>query len=130
MEEGKVLGIGGVFLRADDPSRLAAWYREHLNIVVTAAGNPDPDGNWTWRQDAGETVFSMFPRDADYFPADRQVMLNLRVTGIDPLVARLNVSGIPAERRAEWDHPDIGRFARIHDPEGNPIELWEPPGTP
>ncbi|GGC31521.1 glyoxalase [Novosphingobium marinum] len=125
--EGRVLGIGGIFLRTDDPGGMAAWYRDNLGIVVTAAGQPDPEGNWTWRQDAGDTVFSMFERKTDYFPADRQVMLNLRVSGLDALVARLSAAGIGAERRDEWDHPDIGRFARIHDPEGNPIELWEPP---
>ena len=129
MGEGRVLGIGGVFLRADDPEALARWYVEHLGISVSAAGQPAADGNWMWRQDAGDTVFSMFPRGSDYFAADRQVMLNLRVAGIDALVERLEASGIAAERRAEWDHPDVGRFARIHDPEGNPIELWEPPAA-
>ena len=78
-------------------------------------------------QQAGPTVFAPFPRDSDYFAADRQTMLNLRVTGLDTLVTRLADAGIVAERRAEWDDPATGRFARIHDPEGNPIELWEPP---
>lgn len=54
-------------------------------------------------------------------------MLNLRVSGLDDLVARLEAAGTSAERRAEWDHPDVGRFARVYDLEGNPIELWEPP---
>ncbi|HET8937104.1 MAG TPA: VOC family protein, partial [Polyangiales bacterium] len=63
----------------------------------------------------------------DYFPAEKQWMLNLRVSELDGLVARLAKAGITAERRAEWDTPETGRFARIHDPEGNAIELWEPP---
>lgn len=54
-------------------------------------------------------------------------MLNFRVAGLDTLVSRLERAGIVAERRAEWDSPETGRFARIHDPEDNPIELWEPP---
>jgi predicted enzyme related to lactoylglutathione lyase len=127
MAEGKVVGIGGVFLRADDPAELSAWSREHLGFTVTAGGEPAPDGYWSWKQEAGDTVFSFFPRDNNYFPTDRQTMLNFRVTGLDALVDRLKAAGIAAERRAEWDHPDVGLFARIHDPEGNPIELWEPP---
>ena len=53
-------------------------------------------------------------------------MLNLRVEGLDELATQLLAAGIAVERRAEWDMPGVGRFARIHDPEGNPIELWEP----
>ncbi|MDE8650220.1 VOC family protein [Novosphingobium album (ex Liu et al. 2023)] len=127
--QGRVLGIGGVFVRARDPAALAAWYRDHLGIAATCSGEPGPDGSWSWRQDAGETVFAMFAAGSDYFAADRQVMLNFRVTGLDDLAARLEAAGIAVERRAEWDHPDVGRFARIGDPEGNPIELWEPPAA-
>ena len=54
-------------------------------------------------------------------------MLNLRVTGLDELAETLEAAGIPVERRPEWDTADYGCFARIHDPEGLPIELWEPP---
>lgn len=125
--DGKVVGIGGVFLRTDDPQKLSAWYREHLGIVATNAGEPDADGNWSWRQEAGETVYSFFPRANAYFPTDRALMINFRVAGLDALAARLKASGIAVERRDEWDHPEVGRFARIHDPDGNPIELWEPP---
>lgn len=129
MDEGKVLGIGGVFLRGDDPEALAAWYRDHLGFAVTSAGQATPDGAWSWAAQGGETVYSIFPRASDYFAADRQVMINLRVDKIERLIARLRNSGIEVVTKAEWDHPDVGRFARIHDPEGNPIELWEPPAA-
>lgn len=129
MTEGKVLGIGGVFLRSADPARLAAWYREHLGFTVTAAGEPDPDGNWMWQQEGGPTVYSVFKADSDYFAVDRQVMMNLRVEGIDALLGRLRDAGIEVVTKPEWDHPETGRFARVHDCDGNPIELWEqPPG--
>ena len=75
MADGKIVGIGGVFLRCDDPKALSAWYHKHRL----------------------------------------------------PIAPRHYAGGIEVERRAEWDHPDVGLFARIHDPEGNPIELWEPP---
>lgn len=129
MDEGKVVGIGGVFLRARDPATLSAWYRMHLGIVATASGEPDPDGNWSWDQQAGETVSAFFPMSNAYFPTDRQVMINYRVAGLDSLAIRLRDAGIEVERSAEWDHPNTGKFARIHDPEGNPIELWEPPAA-
>ena len=129
MTEGKVLGIGGVFLRSADPARLAAWYREHLGFTVTAAGEPDPDGNWMWQQQGGPTVYSVFKADSDYFAVDRQVMMNLRVEGIDALLGRLRDAGMEVITKPEWDHPETGRFARVHDCDGNPIELWEqPPG--
>jgi predicted enzyme related to lactoylglutathione lyase len=116
-----VTGIGGLFFRARDPGALVAWYARHLGI--------DAGGEAIWSQQAGPTVFAPFPTDSDYFSADRQWMLNLRVEGLDELAAQLLAAGIAVERRAEWDMPGVGRFARIHDPEGNPIELWEPDAT-
>ncbi|MGN7949864.1 VOC family protein [Microbacterium sp. 22215] len=114
-----VTGIGGVFFRSRDPEARAAWYREHLGI---GAGR---DG--MWQQEAGMTVFAPFAADSDYFAPDQQFMLNLRVSNIEELVTRLDASGIPVERRDEWNTAEYGTFARIHDPEGLAIELWQPP---
>src|SRR3954454_6804612 len=114
-----VTGIGGIFFRSRDPKARATWYREHLGVE---AGH---DG--IWQQDAGMTVFAPFPADSDYFAADQPFMLNLRVTELDDLVASLEAAGIAVERRPEWDG-EYGRFARIHDPEGLPLELWESAG--
>ena len=114
-----VTGIGGLFFRSRDPEALKAWYCEQLGIGC---------GDWClWEQQAGTTVFSPFKADSDYFPADRQYMLNLRATELDALLEKLRGAGIDIITKDEWDDPQIGRFARIHDPEGNPIELWEPP---
>lgn len=114
----KAIGIGGFFFRADNPDTLRAWYATHLGID----GIP-------WMQEAGPTVFEPFVRDSDYFPKDRSAMINLRVDDLDTLIAQLKAADIHVEIRPEWDS-EIGRFARIHDPEGNPIELWEPPAAP
>lgn len=112
----KAVGIGGVFFRATDTKALALWYETHLGI-----------GGF-WRQDEGFTVFQPFERSSSYFPADRAFMLNFRVDDLDGLIAQLQAAGITVEtRKEEWDSPETGRFARIHDPEGNPIELWQPP---
>ena len=122
-----VLGIGGLFFRASDPDALSAWYAKHLSVGAgcdaTGAGDPD---DWYWRTEGGPTVFAPFKATTDYFAADRQWMINLRVSGIDALIADLRSAGIAVETRSEWDTPETGRFARIHDPEGNAIELWEP----
>jgi catechol 2,3-dioxygenase-like lactoylglutathione lyase family enzyme len=123
-----VLGIGGLFFRAQNPEALAAWYAEHLGVGPGFG----PDGNQTddpfqWQTAAGPVVFAPFQATTDYFAADKQFMLNLRVSELDALVAKLSAAGIGVERRAEWDAPETGRFARIHDPEGNAVELWEPP---
>ncbi len=118
----KVLGIGGMFFRADAPDTLRAWYQSHLGVDDFMSG--------AWLQDKGETVFAPFPRDTDYFGDKAQPwMINFRVADLDAMIAQLQSAGISVETRAEWDS-EIGRFARIHDPEGNPIELWEPAAKP
>jgi len=110
-----VTGIGGLFFRSDDPGALAAWYQAHFGLGMD------------WQQKAGPTVFVPFKSTTDYFPAEKQYMLNLRVSGLDALLEELAAAGIPVVKDPAWDTPETGRFARIHDPEGNPIELWEPP---
>jgi len=113
----KALGIGGVFFRAQDSAALAAWYETHLGV------------KGFWNQEAGLTVFAPFKSDTDYFPAGKQWMINFRVDDLDELIAQLQGAGIAIETRPEeWDSVEAGRFARIHDPEGNPIELWQPAG--
>ncbi len=123
-----VTGFGGLFFRARDPDALNAWYREHLGVGAgcnsTGAGDPS---EWYWLAQGGPTVFAPFKATTDYFAADKAFMINLRVDDLDALLAGLRAAGIAAETRAEWDDPSTGRFARIHDPEGNAIELWEPP---
>lgn len=119
-----VTGIGGLFFRAKDPKALGEWYLKHLGVGA-------PEGVWVWNQQAGPTVFQPFKADSDYFAADKLHMINLRVDDLDGLKASLTAAGIEVITKPEWDTmPEIGKFARIHDPEGNPIELWEPAQPP
>ncbi len=120
----KVDAIGGFFFRAKDPKALAAWYEKHLGInPVTQTADEQP-----WTQKSGPTVFAPFAMDTEYFGAmDQQWMLNFRVSNLDALIRQLQSAGIEIGRRDEI--ADIGSFARIHDPEGNPIELWQPTKT-
>ena len=122
-----VLGMGGYFFRSKDPAALKAWYKEHLGVGGGCGTDDKGESNeWVWFTTGGPMVFEPFKQDSDYFAADKQAMINLRVQDLDGLLGSLRASGIDIETREEWDAMGLGRFARIHDPEGNPIELWEP----
>jgi predicted enzyme related to lactoylglutathione lyase len=125
-----VIGMGGLFFRARDPGALAAWYKEHLGVGggCVAEGLTDEANEWVWIHQGGPMVFQPFKADTDYFPADKGHMINLRVSDLDGLLGSLREAGIEVITKPEWDDPSLGRFARIHDPEGNAIELWEPAG--
>ncbi|MEL6830741.1 MAG: VOC family protein [Pseudomonadota bacterium] len=118
----KVDGIGGVFFRANDPSGLANWYLKHLGIDLV----PQSESGRPWHQEGGPTVFAPFPGDTDYFGADtsKLFMLNFRVSDLDGLITQLTADGVDVGPVQEM--PPIGRFARLYDPEGNPVELWQP----
>jgi len=120
-EMEKVTGIGGLFFRAHDPKALERWYQQNLGISPT----PTSAGESVWQQEAGATVFSPFPEKSDYFGDPNKVwMVNFRVRDLDKMIAQLRAAGI--EVKDPQTYPEIGRFARLHDPEGNPIELWQP----
>ncbi len=125
-----VLGVGGIFFRAEDPEALSAWYREHLDVGAgCAAEDTGPPDEWSWKVQGGPIVFAPFEGGTDYWAADKQFMLNLRVRDLDGLLEQLRGSGIAVIVDPAWDSPEVGRFARIHDPEGNAIELWELPAA-
>jgi glyoxylase I family protein len=120
-EMEKVAGIGGLFFRAHDPKALGNWYQQHLGIALT----PTSEGGIVWQQEAGPTAFSPFPEKSGYFGDPTKVwMVNFRVHDLDKMVAQLRTAGI--EVKDPESYPNIGRFAHLHDPEGNPIELWQP----
>ena len=119
----RVLGIGGLFFRSRNPKELAAWYQQHLGVDPIPA-NYDQK---SWQQAAGPTAFAPFPQNSDYFGNPQQAwMINFRVRSLDAMVAQLSAADIAVKVDPE-KYPN-GRFARLHDPEGNPIELWEPAG--
>lgn len=116
----KVQGIGGLFFRSKDPKALADWYRVHFGI------NPVPTDTDTapWKTQAGVTVFAPFDETTDYFAPDRSFMINFRIEDLDAAVVELAAAGIEISHETTLE--DVGKFARVHDPDGNPIELWEP----
>jgi predicted enzyme related to lactoylglutathione lyase len=116
----KVLGFGGLFFKSKDPAAMRAWYAQHLGIDEV----PDSYDAPCWQQEAGSTVFAPFDADTDYFgKPSQQWMMNFRVRDLDGMVAQLRAAGIEVERDPET-YPN-GLFARLEDPEGNPIQLWQ-----
>jgi glyoxylase I family protein len=117
----KVTGIGGLFFRARDPAAVGRWYERHLGVTRTPASYDEPG----WRQEAGPTVIAPFPEQTNFFGDAKQTwMVNFRVGSLDAMAAQLRAAGIAVEVDPEV-YPN-GRFARLSDPEGNPIQLWEP----
>jgi len=120
----RVTGIGGVFLRARDPKILAAWYVEYLGFPAADYGT-----TFLWSDEVpsgtGMTTWSAFDAETDYFGRrEQQAMVNYRVDDLDALLTQLADAGVEIDpKREEYSY---GRFAWIHDPEGNRIELWQP----
>lgn len=123
----RVLGIGGIFLKARDPKALAAWYRENLGVPI----EPDQTYGVFTAGNAGgapeQTVWSSFPNDTTYFaPSTASFMINYRVADVDKMIAQLKAAGATVDEGIQ-DY-DYGRFAWAMDPEGNRFELWQPIG--
>jgi predicted enzyme related to lactoylglutathione lyase len=119
----KVTGIGGLFFRAKDPKVLAKWYSDHLGVNLV----PSKPDDSPWRQEAGTCAFQPFPETTKYFRDDtKRWMVNFRVRNIERMAAQLRAAGITVEIDPKV-YPN-GRFGRLTDPEGNPVELWEPQG--
>jgi len=114
----RVLGIGGYFLRAADPTALSAWYHDCLGLGA--------DENGLWQQEVGPTVFAAFESGTEYFGSrEQRTMLNFRVRDLDAMLAQLRAQGADVAEATE-DMAGVGRFGWVTDPEGNRIELWQP----
>lgn len=123
----RVTGIGGIFFKASDPKKLGEWYKTHLGIGVEEWGGfaflwataENPTGT-------GTTVWSPFTQDTDYFaPSKASFMINYRVEDLHALLVVLRHEGCDVDDKVE--ESDYGKFGWVMDPEGNRIELWQPP---
>lgn len=121
----RVIGIGGVFIRAKDREALKDWYAKHLGVD---AGQYGKTFQWNAPQHGAEpgcTVWSLFKQESDYFPTSQAVMINYRVADLNGLLATLRAEGCNVDDKT--DDSEFGKFGWVTDPEGNRIELWEPP---
>lgn len=124
---GKVLGVGGIFFRSKDPAGLGSWYQEHLGFQVEEWG--DTRGTSFTPSEmppASFTVWSAFAAGTEYFgPSGQAYMINLVVDDLDAALANVAAGGAQVLEERE-DH-DFGRFGWFVDPDGNRVELWQPP---
>ena len=124
-EQGRIVGIGGIFFKSASPDEMKEWYANHLGLVDGGFGVTLP-----WREmdnpvNERMTIWSVFSADTTYFePGSASFMVNYIVDDLDALLERLAAAGV----RIDPDRQDesYGRFAWIYDPDGNKIELWEP----
>ncbi len=122
----RVLGIGGLFFKARDKAALAAWYQEHLGVPLESWGG----AIFKWREDDPEgrafTVWNAFSSDTEYFaPSESSFMVNFRVRDLDAMLAQLRAASCEVVDKVE--DSEFGRFGWVIDPEGNKVELWQPP---
>ncbi|MBA3251480.1 MAG: VOC family protein [Geodermatophilaceae bacterium] len=119
----RVLGIGGLFVRAEDPAALGGWYADNLGVPMP----PESYGEPSWWQHAGPTVFAAMDDASGHFGRPAQTWaVNFRVRDLDAMVDQLRRAGVVVRVNSET-YPN-GRFADLHDPERNPVQLWEPAG--
>jgi predicted enzyme related to lactoylglutathione lyase len=122
----KVSGIGGVFFKCKDPAKMREWYKSNLGVPADEYG-----ASFSWREkdrpdSLGYTVWSPFDEKTDYFdPSDKPFMVNFRVDDLDGMLDQLRAAKV--EIVGEVQEFEYGRFAWILDPDGNKVELWEPP---
>jgi len=121
----RVTGIGGVFLKAKDPVKLRAWYQEHLGIDVQVWGGTafrwvDSSG----APAAGTTAWAIGD-GKNFAPSSSTFMVNYRVSDLHALLAALRAEG--CEVLDKTDESEYGKFGWVMDPEGNKVELWQPP---
>ncbi len=128
----RVVGVGGVFFKAANPEKLREWYRDHLGFNVESWGGVvfESDGadgaNGAAREE--KIVWSLFPGDSNHFaPSKQPFMINYRVADLHALLAQLRAEGCAVDDKV--DESDFGKFGWVMDPEGNRIELWEPPAA-
>ncbi len=114
-----VTGFGGIFLRANDPKALYAWYEQHLGLV-----NAGGSFAYTPPTQHPQVVFALFKPDNSYFPPAQKAMINLQVDDLDGVLDRLIAEGVSVDPKREAY--DFGKFGWLTDPEGNRVELWQP----
>jgi predicted enzyme related to lactoylglutathione lyase len=121
----RVVGVGGIFFKARDPEALRAWYKAHLGIDVQSWGGTA----FPWDRKDGMTVWSIVPEDSGTFaPGRASFMVNYVVEDLHSVLEALRSEGCEVDSKV--DDSDYGLFGWVMDPEGNRIELWQPPEPP
>lgn len=121
----RVTGIGGIFFKSPDPKRLCGWYREHLGLDVADWGGAVFEWGGAESQ-AGMTLWTPFAADTNKMaPSSASFMVNFRVADLDALLMALRNEGCDVV--GDPESSAFGKFGWVLDPDGNKVELWEPP---
>ena len=121
----RVVGIGGIFFKAHDPEKLQAWYKAHLGIDVQDWGGTA----FPWNRPNGSTAWSISPEaSACFAPSKASFMVNYVVEDLHSVLEALRAEGCEVDSNV--DESEFGKFGWVMDPEGNRIELWQPPDNP
>jgi predicted enzyme related to lactoylglutathione lyase len=123
----RITGIGGVFFKStSDHKRLAAWYRDNLGLALEDWGGAILKWSEDRAADGGQTVWHVAERESKWFsPSTSSFMINYRVDDMTALLAQLRKNGVEIVKGPDSDA--TGTFAWVMDPDGNKVELWEPP---
>lgn len=123
--DGKITGLGGIFIKFRDPKKMNDWYKNVLGLNTNDYGVLFAFNHQAGGKNTAFLQLGTFGADSDYFGSEKQqAMLNFRVKNIEALLVELQVKGVPV--LDEVESYDYGKFVHIADPEGNRIELWEP----
>jgi catechol 2,3-dioxygenase-like lactoylglutathione lyase family enzyme len=123
-QRGRILGIGGVFLKSTNRDQMREWYSKHLGLADKGGGVMLPWREHDDPQKEHATVWTIFPASTDYIPATQPFMINYIVDDLDALLDRLKQEGVKID--AKRMNESYGSFAWIYDADGNKIELWQP----
>ncbi|MBY0544226.1 MAG: VOC family protein [Gammaproteobacteria bacterium] len=122
----RVTGIGGIFFKAKDPKALGEWYRKHLGIDVQDWGGTIFEWNAEGKPNVtGVTAWNIFSTSEHLAPSTAPFMINYRVEDLHALLSLLRAEDCIVDDKVE--ESEYGKFGWLMDPEGNRIELWEPP---
>jgi catechol 2,3-dioxygenase-like lactoylglutathione lyase family enzyme len=122
-ERGRILGIGGIFFKSDNPQQTREWYGKHLGL----AGRGGVMLPWREKDNSEKehvTAWTVFPANTKYFEPNQAFMVNYIVDDLDALLERLQKEGVKIDPKRQ--SADFGKFAWIYDPDGNKVELWQP----
>jgi len=126
-KEPKVVGIGGIFFKSENPQEIKKWYEDNLGILTDQYGVMFKTRNIDNPEEVNYLQWSPFNKDTEYFnPSKKEFMINYRVQNIEEFVKKLKEKGITILDEVT-EYEGIGKFIHILDPEGNKIELWEEP---
>ena len=123
-----IKGVHGVRYQVKDVARSVAFYTQHLGFTVgrqqlPAFANVSLGGTQILLSGPGASGSRPMPGGQQQEPGGWNRVV-LKVVDLPALIAQLKAAGV--RFRNEMETGPGGRQIQIEDPDGNPIELFEP----